>query len=141
MIMLKARVIFKSTDQWFQCFLMNGFGHVAVELQSEEGSILIDSNDCNTFVYQYKKKMQESSAFLNNSTTVNTFVNTTQVKKWIPSFFTCVTIVKSVLGIDERWIVTPYQLYKYLEKENGHTQSTRKNERRDQCRAGAETGA
>lgn len=32
---------------------------------------------------------------------------------------TCVTVVKGVLGIRARWVLTPYQLYKYLLKNGG----------------------
>lgn len=32
---------------------------------------------------------------------------------------TCVSIAKSILGIDKASIITPYQLFKYLEKTNG----------------------
>lgn len=32
--------------------------------------------------------------------------------------FTCVEAVKRVLGIHKRWIITPWQLYRHLMKEN-----------------------
>lgn len=37
---------------------------------------------------------------------------------WIPTPDTCVTIAKQVLGIHSPFIWTPYQLYKYVNKEH-----------------------
>ena len=34
-------------------------------------------------------------------------------------FFTCVTVIKSLLGLRNFRIMTPFQLYKYI-RENGH---------------------
>ena len=39
------------------------------------------------------------------------------VAPWRP--FTCVEAVKRVLGIHARWVLTPWQLYKYLNKQKG----------------------
>lgn len=39
------------------------------------------------------------------------------IAPWRP--FTCVEAVKRVLGIHARWVLTPWQLYKYLNKQNG----------------------
>lgn len=36
---------------------------------------------------------------------------------WSP--FTCVEAVKRVLGIHARWVMTPRQLYKFLQKQKG----------------------
>jgi len=36
---------------------------------------------------------------------------------WRP--FTCVEAVKRILGIHARWVLTPWQLYKYLYKQKG----------------------
>jgi len=40
--------------------------------------------------------------------------------RWGLCFFTCVEVVKSVLGIKDFWIMTPWQLYKYLMKGNNN---------------------
>ena len=38
-------------------------------------------------------------------------------KKWHIRPFTCVEVVKNFLGISNPFIFTPYQLYKYIKKE------------------------
>lgn len=40
---------------------------------------------------------------------------------------TCVGHVKQILGINAWWILTPYQLYRYLEKRNEKSKSTKAN--------------
>ena len=37
--------------------------------------------------------------------------------KWSLRPFTCVEVVKRLLGIQKKFIITPYQLYKYIKKE------------------------
>ena len=39
--------------------------------------------------------------------------------RWGVCIFSCVDVVKSILGIKSFWTMTPYQLYKYLVKERG----------------------
>lgn len=44
--------------------------------------------------------------------------------------FTCVEAVKRILGIHRRFILTPWQLYQYLQKQNNHNIEKHKNERK-----------
>lgn len=37
------------------------------------------------------------------------------------TFYSCVESVKRILGIHDRWIITPWQLYKYVTKEYART--------------------
>jgi len=39
----------------------------------------------------------------------------TKAAPWM--FFTCVEAVKRILGIHKRWIITPWQLYKFLKTQ------------------------
>ena len=39
-----------------------------------------------------------------------------QRKSWTFGIFTCVEVVKRILGISKKRVLTPYQLYKYLLK-------------------------
>lgn len=44
-----------------------------------------------------------------------------------PGFFTCVEACKRFLGIHHAFIVTPYQLYRYLKEDNFEKQEVREN--------------
>ena len=41
-------------------------------------------------------------------------------------FMTCVESVKRMLGIQSRWVITPWQLYRHIEKEKRKTISIKK---------------
>lgn len=45
---------------------------------------------------------------------VETCISTEFNNTHLPAVFTCVEVVKRVLGINKWWILTPNQLYKYL---------------------------
>lgn len=53
--------------------------------------------------------------------TVKAFLNHEHSKPAPAMFFTCVEAIKRILGLHHRSIITPYQLYRFLQKHNTTT--------------------
>lgn len=100
--------------EWYWRLFKKGFWHVAVTLTDVNGrEVTVDPRM--TFIDVVR---EEIAGFRLGSTNL-------RIKRRIPlsdppwailAPGTCVTIVKACLGIRAWWVLTPYQLYKYLKK-------------------------
>ena len=103
---------------WWTGFLKNGFYHCFLLAHEKNQWLIIDH------VIGYT-----DIVFLENANPINTVRNkgymvvkaesnlSTNKKCHIFRPFTCVETVKHILGIANPFIFTPYQLYKYIKKE------------------------
>jgi len=106
---------YASEPFWWVRFLRKGFSHCYLIEFLPKGCIVINPNLTSLEVNYYKQgenlpdNLQQPAIAIDITDTLNT-------DKTQPVFFrafTCVEVIKSVLGIQNRRIITPYQLYKY----------------------------
>lgn len=101
------RVYFAESDgeYWIKRFLKPGFSHCFIVT----AGVLI--NPCFHFTNVVAcGGVYESTVFLDVD-----YSEPKMSRRSILQPFTCVTIVKSILGINNSGIITPYQLFKHLE--------------------------
>ncbi len=107
------------TDLWYLKFLKKGFRHCFLFCGDEYQTFIIDPV-CN--------KIEVSIVpcgvnYVIKLLTLQNVLSVKVVKKYTPKFhlrlgiFTCVEVVKRILGISNIFIITPFRLYKYLQKE------------------------
>lgn len=110
-----VRVCFTYADRkhWWTNFLKPGFSHVYVLIPVKDGHILVSPNFGNIQVeylligQKLSKNLRKPFISVNFCTDVNLKVS------WFRPF-SCVEVVKRILGIDQALIFTPYQLYRYV---------------------------
>jgi hypothetical protein len=108
---------------WWMRFLKKGFRHCFVALHDGWRWIIVDQLLHRTHVavppvdngFDLAAQLREKGY-----TVVACEVRTPPLKMAPIAISTCVEGVKRVLGIHNRWIVTPWQLYKKLIKEKNH---------------------
>lgn len=122
-------VIFHShTELSYLKFLKPGFRHVSLVINDGENWISYDPLKTHTKInvlkilpsYEfnhYVKSFDEISY-------VKVKFKIDRKRIYFPGPFSCVECVKRTLGIHNPFILTPYQLYKYLRKENIDARST-----------------
>lgn len=116
---LRAWVVFcKNTDIWWLRFLKKGFRHCFLVLNDGCNWITYDPTSAFTDIVVQKTPMDFDLPkwFSQRGDFVVPTIIEKQKKIAPLSIFTCVEGVKRVLGIHNLWILTPYQLYKYLIK-------------------------
>lgn len=92
--------------------LKRGFWHVAVTLHTSRGDILVDPRMSYIDVSRANKYTHACGE--NHRLHVRVPLSNPPWGVLMPA--TCVSIVKACLGIRAWWVLTPYQLYKYLKK-------------------------
>lgn len=116
----RALVVFSGrADLWWLRLLRPGFRHCFVVLQGDRGWVVVDALSHRTALVQIPE-MQESilqacyrqRGFLVVPSEINS-----PKKSMAPIMpYSCVESVKRILGIHARLVVTPWQLYRYLNK-------------------------
>ena len=115
-------VIFRKTklDHWVFRWLDREFHHVFAVKESPGGEfwMVVDGKNSCTEVtllskidYPHVRLIEPDSIVLS----VNAVINPEQYRHTL-CVFTCVELVKSLLGIRDFWCWTPYQLYKRLSR-------------------------
>lgn len=118
---------------WWDVFTQPGFRHCAVmeevqipypSLFSSTGTVFTDvvrgeavievfCKPAHELIFDRMKRRKVSIA-------ISFVVDKKSTLRYIPfGMLSCVGIVKSLLGVRKWWILTPYQLFKYLEKRGG----------------------
>ncbi len=119
----KVLVVFGGkSDIWWLRMLKKGFKHCFVILfDTKKGiAVLLDPLCSRTVV---DVSFLENTDFLtdffeaNEYTVVETFIRSPNPRKVTLGIFSCVEVVKRILGIHKKTIVTPYKLYKFLKKD------------------------
>ena len=106
------------TDLLCLKFLKTGFKHCFLILENDGAYFVVDP---------ISYKVEVSSFFLESNLFFQRLENLgmkilkvsfvqNQRKSWTFGIFTCVEVVKRILGISKKRVLTPYQLYKYLLK-------------------------
>lgn len=116
-------VIFcNSNSFWWQTLLKDGFKHCFVIIEDYNGNYtFIDANCTNiavSIIYNLEHETDLQEICHKQRCKILTIPTTKLIsnKKAPLAFLTCVELVKRVLGIHKRSILTPYSLYKYIQK-------------------------
>lgn len=114
----KALVAFAGdTDIWWLRFLKTGFKHCFIVLIGEQCSVVVDPLCFRTevCVLPFTDTQRLKGIFeANNYKVIETYIRKPEKVRWSMGLFSCVEVVKRLLGIHGLSIVTPYKLYKYL---------------------------
>ena len=109
---------------WFLNHFKKNFSHVAIFKRSKFHDGYIEINCCSD---NFKIDEWTTQNFINLISGPKVTARLVEVKNGIvkaKGLITCVSTAKHYLGIcDKPLIITPYQLFKYLEKQNGQQKS------------------
>lgn len=118
---LKAWVVFSGqTDLRYLKFLKSGFRHCFVLLNDGQNWISIDpmSHYTEVIVHDLQSEFQLPQWLKKRGYTIISACVNQQASKPAPfGLFNCVEAVKRVLGIHAFGVMTPWQLYSYLNKQ------------------------
>lgn len=112
---------------FFRRFLKKGFGHVVLGAYCNQCLFLFEKRTYLSVMEAHHVKDEEEA--INILLTISNLHVLAVVKPdwnkkrlipsgWLPHAGTCLSFIKLMLGIRLSWILTPYQLFKYLQKTN-----------------------
>ena len=108
-------VVFKNdSSNWWSPFLKKGIRHCYIAKPSQNRLIICGKSTKSYDLYTIDAKngiIDENFILLR--------YKPKQCKRFLFMLNTCVGHTKQILGINKPFIWTPYQLYKYMRKENG----------------------
>lgn len=99
--------------EWYWRLLKAGFWHVAITLHTREGDVYVDPR------MAYVSVRRGTTSIGGHEQKVQASVPLSSPPWGVLMPATCVSIVKSILGIRAWWVLTPWQLAKYIEKRRG----------------------
>lgn len=124
----EAWVVFSGeVDLWWLKMLKPGFRHCFVIARDEKNWIVLDplSPHLELAVLPLPQDFDVPSWLRAQNLTVVDAPIKRQYRKAAPvNWFSCVEVIKRFLGIHSRRIVTPWQLYCFLTKDNPHKQES-----------------
>ncbi len=117
---MKAFLVYEETDRWWRVLLKAQFHHVSIVLMTEHNYIVLNSRGAGVDVFiqgcestdDVEKRLYGLYTGI-QEVSIPTFKTNEDVPMGL---FTCVEFVKRVVGIRNRWIQTPSQLYNYIQK-------------------------
>jgi len=101
---------------WWNFMLKKEFTHVDVYIGIAGGYLLIQPNLTGIGLYEHYCTEKEILS-LDKTKFQYYIVSEDQIKPRARGLITCVSIVKSLLYVKKWWIITPFQLYKYIERQ------------------------
>lgn len=104
----------------FLRFLKPGFRHCFLLIPLPSGWLTIDPlcSGIEIMTHDAPTDHRFIDLFINgNLNIVSKRINTVNKKILLPLCFSCVGLVKRVLGVRAWWVQTPYQLYRYLQNQ------------------------
>lgn len=106
------------TTLWYLKFLRRGFKHCFVILEDNGYFFIVDplSSKIELMTFHILGDMFIKEFEKLDMKVVKVFINDNVATSWKFGIFTCVEVVKRILGISSIRVITPYQLYKYLLK-------------------------
>ena len=115
-VIRRAVVVFNDSQwHWLSPLLKRGFGHCAVVVESNGFWVVVSPCPDNIrFTVLAKTDFDVAKYFRDAGFTVVEVVCHGNENKTPLSLSNCVGAVKAVLGIRKAFIITPYQLYKYI---------------------------
>ena len=111
-------VIFKKDGypSWFNRFLHPSFRHVCIACKSDYGNLWMVSDSMGGNIINSLHPMIDIRELFPD-TVVMKFKSILREKPQIlPCIPSCVTFIKTMLGIRDFKVITPYQLYRYIRK-------------------------
>lgn len=117
----------KTIFQKLFCFCLNhmkkNFSHVAIYKFNRDRSSIIEINCCSNNLFVEEMDLNDFFYFISRPENTSLVVEAVEGKIQAKGFLDCVSTTKHYLGINNPFIITPYQLYKYLEKKHGKQKS------------------
>ncbi len=117
----KVLVVFSGqTDLWWLKFLRRGFRHCFVAIRSQDRWVVIDPmlHFWEVTIPDISIQFDLARWFTDQGlTVVETEIKSPDRRCYPPFFLSCVEVVKRILGIHHPFVVTPAQLYRYLQKK------------------------
>jgi len=108
----KIYVVFEDDcNQWWSRFLKKGIKHCYVVKPTEKDFIIYGKNDNGVDLFT----VEDLKSIIDKIYTIKSYVPV-QRKRSLFMLNTCVGYTKQMLGINNPFILTPYQLLKYLRK-------------------------
>ncbi|MBD5398135.1 hypothetical protein HDR60_01350 [bacterium] len=106
------------TTLWYLRFLRVGFKHCFLILEDNGYFFIVDPLSSKIELMSFHILGDKLIKELENCDmkVVKAFINENVPSSWKFGIFTCVEVVKRILGISSLRVITPYQLYKYLLK-------------------------
>jgi hypothetical protein len=120
--MSKAYLIFEDSPRWYMKLFKKDYRHVSVVIPIGEQYLYINvrHSDMSYIVLDAERIERMHDRAVGHVTIMQVDVNP-KIKFRGPMLFTCVELVKRVLGVHNAWVFTPYQLYKYFVKQKRRT--------------------
>lgn len=116
----RALVVFSGqADLWWLRLLRPGFRHCFVVLEGAGGWVAIDALSHRTMLAQIPKIQEQSLVgwYRRRGLTVVSSQIISPKKRMAPPLpYSCVESVKRILGIHACWMLTPWQLFRHLNK-------------------------
>lgn len=117
----------KTIFQKLFCFCLNhlkkNFSHVAVYKYNAAKSAIIEINCCSDNLIVNEINIKDFFYFISSPEKTCIIAEAEQGKIQAKGFIDCVGVTKHYLGISNPFIITPYLLFKYLEKKYGKQKS------------------
>ena len=110
---------YASRPHWWTRLLKPGFSHIYLVEYLPQGCIVINPNISSLEIKYYLtgENLPDNLYQLAIPVDIKTDIDLCKKQPIFPRLFTCVEVIKSILGITKRSIITPYQLYKYINEE------------------------
>lgn len=112
---------------FFKRVLKRGFGHLVLAAYSNKCLFIFEKRTYLSVMEAHSVKDEKEAINILLSIShlhMLTMVTANWNKRrwiptgWLPHIGTCLSFIKLMLGIRLSWIITPYQLFKYLKKSN-----------------------
>ena len=115
-------VIFSDAQEphWWDMYTRPKFRHCFIVMQAGTGTLQVNYGGRGISVIYGEEPIQEflGRCHAEGLTICTAFSCPNDVFRLKLELCTCVSIVKDILGIYSPWMYTPFQLYKYLRKQN-----------------------
>ncbi|MFI3241509.1 MAG: hypothetical protein R3Y43_02965 [Alphaproteobacteria bacterium] len=113
----KAIIIFEdNTTLWYLRLLKENFRHCYVVLFSDKSHICTEINPMSNKILINNFHKLGLKSYLKNKSFIVVDCTYIPLKALPIGVFSCVEVLKRIVGINKRFLITPHQLYTYLQK-------------------------
>lgn len=117
------KTIFQKLFRFCLNHMKKNFSHVAIYKFNRDRSSIIEINCCSNNLFVEEMDLKDFFYFISCPENTSLVVEAVEGEIQAKGFLDCVSTTKHYLGISNPFIITPYQLYKYLEKKYGKQKS------------------
>lgn len=117
------KTLFQKLFRWCLNHMKKGFSHVCLFKIGRISGNIIEFNCCSDGFSIDELTPEEFKDFASAPGITMLSVPVQEQEIQAKGFITCVSTAKHYLGINKPFIITPYQLYKYLENKYGKQKS------------------